>query len=256
MYPYISIGDKTIGTYGICMTAAIILIFCLAARDGRNRNLCLDDLLIVGAFSVGIGLLCASFMYIFITYPLPQLIRMIQTGNFKFLRGGLVFYGGLIGGLIGALPGIMVAKCSFRSIEESVVPYLPLGHAIGRIGCVLAGCCHGFAYDGPLAIYYVNSISGLSPHQGYFPTQLLEAVLNVGVWALLMCIRSRKKRNGDLILAYIGIYGIVRFIVEFFRGDKIRGSVWGFSTSQWISIALVVIAPVWYMIRRKRKNMK
>lgn len=254
MYPYISLFGKTIGTYGICMMLAVLVVFLLAGRDGKKRELCVEDLLIVGAFALGLGLICAALLYIFVTFPIDRLVAMIKAGDFRFLNGGLVFYGGLIGGVIGAMLGIRVARCRFGNVESCVVPYLPLGHAIGRVGCFLAGCCHGFEYDGCLAVHYPDSVSGLSPEQGYFPTQLLEATLNIGVCVALLAIRSPKRKPGQLLAAYAGFYGVVRFIVEYFRGDAIRGSLLVFSTSQWISIGLIVASVLFFMAGKLKKS--
>lgn len=254
MYPYINLFGKTIGTYGLCMMAAVLVVFLLAGRDGKKREFRFEDLLIVGAIALGLGLVCAGLLYIFITFPIDQLIAMIKAGDFSFLGGGLVFYGGLIGGVIGGMLGIRVARCKFGNVESCVVPYLPLGHAIGRVGCFLAGCCHGVAYDGCLAVHYPDSIAGLPPEQGYFPSQLLEAVLNIGVCFALLAFRSPKRKPGQLLAAYAGFYGIVRFIVEYFRGDAIRGHLLVFSTSQWISIGMMAASVLFFVVGKIRSQ--
>jgi phosphatidylglycerol:prolipoprotein diacylglycerol transferase len=254
MYPYIDLFGKTIGTYGLCMTAAVLVVFLLAGRDGKKRDFRFEDLLIVGATALGIGLVGAGLLYIVVTYPIDQIIAMIKAGDFSFIGGGLVFYGGLIAGALGAVLGMKIARCRFSNVEPCVVPYLPLGHAIGRVGCFLAGCCHGVAYDGCLAVHYPNSIAGLPPEQGYFPTQLLEAVLNIGVCFALLAFRSPKRKPGQLLAAYAGFYGIVRFIVEYFRGDAIRGSLLVFSTSQWISIGMMAASVLFFVITKARKS--
>ena len=165
-----------------------------------------------------------------------------------------MFYGGLAGGFLFALLGIRVAKTEFSLVERSVVPFIPVGHAIGRVGCVMAGCCHGFEYDGFGAIYYPHSITGLSPDQGYFPVQLLEALINVGICLLLLWLDKRLKRKGDLLLSYLGLYAISRFLLEMLRGDSIRG-VWnGLSTSQYISIALLAVSVIALLWKRPLKK--
>lgn len=122
----------------------------------------------------------------------------------------------------------------------------------GRIGCLLGGCCYGFAYSGPLAIYYPNSITGLDPNQGYFPTPLLEFALNLCVCAILLMVRRRKLPKGNLLASYLCCYGVVRLITELFRGDAIRGSFLHISTSQWISFALIGVAVIYLIINKKR----
>jgi len=254
MYPFIYVFGKTIGTYGICMAVALLLAFFLAYRDGKKWGFRFEDLLIVGAMTFGFILIGANLLYIIVTYSWDQIVAMVKAGDFSFIGNGLVFYGGLIGGFFGCLLGIRLAGCRFETVETCVVPYLPLAHAIGRIGCLLGGCCYGFEYDGCLAVHYHQSIPGINPEQGYFPTQLLEAVLNVGVFLTLLAIRSRKRKTGQLLAAYAGIYGVVRFIVEFFRGDAIRGHLLVFSTSQWISLGLMAASILFFVISKVRKT--
>lgn len=254
MYPFIYVFGRAIGTYGICMVLALVLAFLLAWRDSKKHGLCVEDLLIIAAMTFGFAILGANLLYIFVTYSWDQLIAMIKAGDLSFIGSGLVFYGGLITGVLGAILGIRIARCRFSAVEHCVVPYLPLAHAIGRVGCLLGGCCYGFEYDGCLAVHYPNSIAGLPPEQGYFPTQLLEAVLNIGVCFALLAFRSPKRKPGQLLAAYAGFYGIVRFIVEYFRGDAIRGSLLMFSTSQWISIGLMAASVLFFMAGKLKKS--
>lgn len=242
MYPYINILGRSIGTYGLCLTAALGLVVILASHKGKTKGLLIEDLLIVGAFVLGFALLGGSLLYVFVTYPLVQIWELIRQGEFGFLSGGIVFYGGLIGGIAGALIGVRVAGCRFCLIEQSVVPFIPLGHAIGRIGCVMAGCCYGFAYNGLAALHYPRSVSGLPAEQGYFPVQPLESLVNVGIFLLLLWYEKRMKRVTDLLFVYLGSYAVVRFFLEMLRGDAIRGVWYILSTSQIISVGLLAIS--------------
>lgn len=244
MYPYIHIFGRTIGTYGLCLTIGFVLTAIMAMRKGKPKGLIIEDIFIVGAFALGFALLGGSLLYVFVTYPPEKIWEFILRGDFGFLGSGIVFYGGLIGGIAGAFLGIRVAGCKLNLIERSVVPFVPLGHAIGRIGCVLAGCCHGFAYEGPFALYYPNSVLGLSPEQGYFPVQILEALGNLGICCFLVWYEKRMKRVTQLIFLYLGLYAICRFFLEMLRGDAVRGIWYHLSTSQIISILLLVISTV------------
>lgn len=253
MYPFINIFGHTIGTYGLCLTVAFAIAFFLALRKGRAYGLIAEDLLIVGAFALFFALIGGALMYIFVTYSLAEIVAFIQGGDFSFIGDGIVFYGGLIGGLLGAITGIRIAGCKFSVIERAVVPFLPLGYAIGRIGCVMAGCCHGLAYDGPFALHYPNSVSGLLPEQGYFPVQPLESLISIGVCTFLLWYEKRVKRVTDLLFTYLGLYAFSRFMLEMLRGDDIRG-IWGvLSTSQIISIILLCVAVAGLLWKNKSK---
>lgn len=247
MYPYIHILGRDIGTYGICMVVGFLLAGFLAYRKGKPGGLRWEDLLIVGAMALGGALLCGGALYVFVTYSWEQILIFIRQGDFRFLGSGIVFYGGLIGGVLGALLGIRIAGCRVGSVERAVVPFIPLGHAVGRVGCVLAGCCHGFPYEGPLALHYPNSLAGLSPEQGYFPVQPLESLVNVLICLALLFYEKRAKRTTDVLFMYLGFYGISRFFLEMLRGDSIRGLWDGISTSQWISILLLAACVIRYI---------
>ena len=250
MFPYIRIFDLYMGTYGICMVLGFALAIVLASRRGKRYGLIFEDLIICAAFILGFAVVFGNLLYIFVTYSMEDILNFIRQGNFKFIGSGIVFYGGLIGGIVGCWVGLKVAKIKFYTIEQAAVPFISVGHAIGRVGCVMAGCCHGMEYDGPLALYYPNSVAGVSPDQGYFPVQLLEALINVVVICpLLLIIGKRAKKPTILLSAYLILYAITRFITELFRGDAIRGGFLWLSTSQWISVILILAAGTNLLVR-------
>lgn len=241
MYPYLNVFGKTVGSYGLFMALGFLAVGVLSVIRARKKGILAEDVLIVGAVAVGMALILGKLMYILVTYPISDVLRQIAAGDLQvFNGGGLVFYGGLIGGLLGGILGIKFARCSLFGIESAIVPYIPLGHALGRIGCLLAGCCHGVAYDGFLAVHYTRSITGLSPEQGYFPIQLVEAACNIGICVCLLFCERRTRRPFDLLFTYLGLYAIVRFVLEFFRGDGVRGIYFSLSVSQWISLGLLI----------------
>lgn len=256
MYPFIDIFGKRIGTYGLCMALAVLLVSTIAIIRGRKYGVIVEDILIVGACAMAGALICGTALFIFITFSLEQIWQMIISGRIEeLLSSGIVFYGGLIGGILGAILGAKIAKCSLSDLERTVVPFIPLGHAIGRVGCVFAGCCYGMEYDGFCALYYPHSLAGVSPTQGYFPTQLLEAFLNCIICLCLVLLARRRRKPYDILFAYLGMYSLARFLLEFTRGDSIRGIYFGVSSSQWISLGLaaaVVVRAIW--IRKKHTS--
>jgi len=241
MYPYFEIFGIRIGAYGICVVLGFVLAGIMAYRKGKPAGLLIEDLLIIAATSFGGAAILGGTLYIFVTYSFEEILSFIRQRDFRFLSGGIVFYGGLIGGVFGAVLGTRIAKCRLSTALDAIVPFVPLGHAIGRIGCVMAGCCYGFEYEGPFALHYPHVITGVLADQGYFPVQPLEALLNVGICILLLYLGKRTKRPFGILAWYLTIYAISRFFLEFLRGDSIRG-VWnGLSTSQYISIGLLVL---------------
>lgn len=176
----------------------------------------------------------------------------MSRGDFSSLTGGgLVFYGGLIFGTIG---GIVAARLSGENIERTaaiLIPCVPLGHVFGRIGCYLAGCCYGRPYSGTFGLKTVQDgvICTL------FPIQLLESMLNIIIF-LILILFLRKFSGYAILSSYLFMYSIVRFTLEFFRGDELRGSVLFLSTSQWISLALLAVSTISLVVLAvKRKIM-
>lgn len=256
MYPFIDLFGRQIPTYGLSILIAIFLVGWLACRYARKVALPWEDVLIVGACALLSGFLCGFLLYLLVTYSPLRIWEMVKDGDYRFLNGGLVFYGALIGGLAGGLIGVKLSKAPLSAVEKSVIPYIPIGHAIGRIGCVLAGCCYGAPYDGICALYYKNSLFGLAPNQGYFPVQPLEAILNLAIALCLMIIRKKKSPKLSLLISYLGMYSIVRFFLEFFRGDAIRGIVGGLSTSQWISLAILTGCVIYFVLIKSKRNIE
>lgn len=144
---------------------------------------------------------------------------------------------------------IRLLKIHMQKLEESVVPYIPLGHAIGRIGCLLAGCCHGFEYSGAFAVKNILFLEGGT----CFPIQAVEALLNIPIMAVLLLYSKKERPKYSILSLYLLMYSVMRFFTEFFRGDEIRGGFWLLSTSQWISIALFTVCIPIFCIPKLRK---
>ncbi len=249
MQRYLHFFNFDIPTYGLCIMLAVMLCGFLILRKTKKAGMCFEDVIIVMAIALASAIVGGGLLYIVVSYDPVQIIKYIKNGDFSFLMsGGIVFYGGAIGGILGALVSAKIMKLKINVLESCIVPYIPIGHAIGRIGCLLAGCCYGFQYDGLFAVknYYV------SEEGTFFPIQATEAILNL-IIASILIFYSRKERSKYSVLSlYLCLYAAVRFSLEFFRGDRIRGIAFGLSTSQWISIALVVFCICYKLFSLKK----
>ncbi len=250
---------RDIPVYGFLIMIGGICSVCLALLLIKKVNLeffdfmCCVAFIIIGAF-VGAKLLSifTSFKTImeYFIFVRPPLFEGIMT----VLQSGFVFYGGLIGGLVALILYCVVCKVDLKPYISVAAAVLPLGHAFGRVGCFFAGCCYGIPYDGWLSYTYTHADN---PTEGFlgvprFPVQLLEACCLLILFGILLYIFFKKPNSYATTVGYIIGYGILRFCLEFLRGDKERGGFLGVSTSQWISILLVIALIVAIIIYNKK----
>jgi phosphatidylglycerol:prolipoprotein diacylglycerol transferase len=158
----------------------------------------------------------------------------------EFLRSGGVFYGGLIGAVAALVLLLRKRRIAFWTFVDMAAPAAALGHAIGRVGCFLAGCCWGRECSLPWAVTFTDPAAernvGVPLNVPLHPTQLYESAGLLALCGLLLALGRR--RPGQVFAVYLGGYALLRFTIEFFRGDP-RGSVFGgaLSTSQLIALA-------------------
>jgi phosphatidylglycerol:prolipoprotein diacylglycerol transferase len=164
-------------------------------------------------------------------------------------KGGLVFYGGFIGACIATIIYSRIKKIKLWKLADAFAPSIALGHAFGRIGCLMTGCCFGKACSAPWAITFpvghethpVGS-SAIPVH----PTQIYESVLNFGLYLFLAWMYRRKKFDGQIFALYLVCYAILRSVVELFRADYARSEyVFGvISPGQFVSIFIITAGAI------------
>jgi len=235
------------------LAAGVLAAGVLALWRARRFSLAPEDALIAMACAVGLGLLGGSLLYSAVTYSPEEILRLLRAGNITaLLGGGLVFYGSLVAGFFGLLWGSRIAKAGIKDVMLCLLPSMPLAHAIGRIGCFLAGCCYGAPTDPRIGVAFPAPVTDAPAGVPLLPVQLVEAALNFLLCALLLRhTASRRDAWGSLWL-YGGLYSGFRFVLEFWRGDGARGAWSGLSTSQWISLALILAAGLFWAWRRRR----
>jgi len=173
----------------------------------------------------------------------------------KFWQGGLAYYGGFIGASLMAVYLLRRDKFPFWKAADMAGFAVPLGLGFGRMGCLLAGCCFGVRTDGPLGLAFpprspaseaqwklheLPSMTEIS--HPVHPTQIYESAISLGIAAFcLLYVHGRKRYDGQVFVAFLGLYAIGRFLLEFARADD-RGGLLGLSTSQLIGLACVGIA--------------
>lgn len=261
MLPYLNLFGLKIPSYGLMMALAFIAAIVLCYYRAKKAGLDVDKILNLAIIAIITGMVGAYLLYIFVTYSFSEIIGSIKDGSFYvFKSGGLVFYGGFILAAVCCIGYVLIKKLSLAEYATAIIPSIPLAHAIGRVGCFMAGCCYGRVCDTVVSVIYTNPIGGAPVGVPVFPVQLLEAVLNLIIFAILLVYTRKKAKSFSSVFLYLLCYSIVRFTVEYFRADDIRGIFLGLSTSQWISIALFVIGIVGFILTlrydKKHVNMQ
>lgn len=172
------------------------------------------------------------------------------------VKTGIVFYGGLIGLLISYR---LMAKVSKQDmyIMDVLAVCIPLFHSIARIGCFVGGCCFGKESHSHIAINYTTTVFDEVVTAYRIPTQLIEAAFNLILFLyLLHLLRSDEWKCKNILRRYLLIYSIGRFIIEFFRGDLVRGVIYGVSFSQVISVLIWIYLLATVKKERDKKSMK
>lgn len=261
MFPAITIFGRTIGTYALmALIGALVsgFFFCrLIRKRGLNDNPAIVFMLLV-ALGVMAG---GAFLYALVNLgDFPRDLKLFGLFKaFTNLFGGSVFYGGLIGGLITGTVVIKVMKLDFLTYSSCMAPIIPLFHAFARVGCFLGGCCYGVVSEFGFVVHgnpYVPFINGISR----FPVQLLESGLNLILSAVLFYLLKKSEKSeklkSSMLRIYLMSYACIRIFTEFFRGDIYRGFIGPLSTSQFISIIILIVCALSYLLPKFIKTKK
>lgn len=236
--------ERTIHSYGTLVVLGVAVGIAVAVARARRFGIERFDELAVGLLGLCGGLVGAALLYVAIH------LRMFLADPSLFAQPGLVFYGGLVGGAGAALAYCRAYRVDLARVADAGAPGLALGHAIGRVGCLLGGCCYGREVSStfPLAV----ELAGARRH----PVQLYEAAaLALLAIATLFTPATLTRKPGATFLVYLGGYALIRFVVEYFRGDDFERGFFVsglLSTSQAIALVMLVgSAALLYRLARK-----
>lgn len=241
------IGPFTIYGYGLMIAIGVISAYFTAEYRAKKQGLDPDRVFGLVVCAVLGGFLGAKLLY-FIT-ELPAIIK--NPSLLLDLSNGFVVYGGIIGGIFCCLVYCRKKGMVFLKYFDLVMPSVALAQGFGRIGCFLAGCCYGEETDSPIGIVFHESAYAPNGVK-LIPTQLISSGLDFLHFLVLIWLARRVKTDGQVAGCYLIFYSVGRFILEFFRGDMIRGNVGVLSTSQFISI-FICLAGIVMVVYQGRK---
>lgn len=249
-------GGIPIYSYGVMYATAFLAGLYWSTREAKRLGVNTDFILDLSFYIILASIVGGRLVFILVGWE----HYVAQPWDIlKLWQGGFVFYGGLICAL---LVGWVYAKkrgYGFFEIGDLMIPGLALGHVFGRLGCFFAGCCYGRPVEGsffPSITFPFDPTSLALQGIPLYPTQLMESLANLCIFLVLFFLTRHKKFTGQVFIAYIILYAVMRSTLEFFRGDDVRGYViphW-LTTSQFISLALVAGAVASYLWLRKRAS--
>ena len=249
MQPYLTIGGKLIPAYGVLIIIGCICALGLILYRATRHAVSREDALYAWLFGV-IGLIVGGKLL----YLLPRLNQMWEYRSLlmsspqvyldAFFIGGFVYYGGLLGGGLLIIYYCRKYNLAVLSMFDLFAPSVALAHGIGRLGCFMAGCCYGIPAPPPWGI-----MVSFPQKMSLFPVQLLESGLNLLLCILLLLAAKKLQQKGQVAGLYLVLYSIMRFGLEFLRGDPERGMIFILTVSQWIGIALFFVGV--YLLKGK-----
>ena len=253
MYPVlIKIGPLTIHTYGFLIAIGFVIALLLAVRQAKKTGFPHESIVDIGFYVLIAGIIGSRIFFVMTNWPY---YKNHPVDIVKIWEGGLVFYGGMLFALPAAIWYAKRKGLHLWSTADIWAPSIAIGHAIGRLGCFCAGCCYGTpAKDIPWAVTFTDpeslAILGVPLH----PSKLYESAGEFINFFMLILFRRHQSFKGQIFWMYILNYSIIRFVVERFRGDEVRGFIFpGFSISQGISVLMLITAVV-FLVWLKRKK--
>ena len=240
--------------YGVCIAAGFLLATGLMLKLRRYAGMSRDHVFDIAMLSIFSGIIGARLFFV-IQFWNEQFAGRPFSAVFRVDKGGIVFYGGFIAAFAVLCIYAFRKKLSIRLILDLAAPAIALGHAFGRLGCFMQGCCFGRCAPenfpgavrfpaGSMPFYRYPGPDGLHSLPLY-PVQLYECALNLLLSAFLVFLLRRNRKPGRVAAIYLIAYAAIRFTIEFFRGDH-TDSFLNMTPSQ--NIALFVMLPLGILV--------
>jgi len=267
MHPvFIRFGEGGVPTYGVAMAAGFLAAVLLSVRAAGRQGVSVNRVLDLSFWVLLASLLGSRLAFVAVhAGEYYQLCAGVgdaarSTGQVLFdctralhiWEGGYVFFGGLVLSTVVALWYTRRHGMSFQRVGDLVMPPLALGHFFGRLGCFAAGCCYGKPCSSALGVAFPGGslahmelaragalAADAAATMPLHPTQLYEALAELGIFVVLTLRSARKAYHGQLLATYLVLYPAARFVIELFRGDPGRGYLVRLSTptlNSWLGL--------------------
>ena len=263
-----NLGSLTIYWYGILMGLAFVAGFWTAGRRGLRDGLHPEAILDLGTFLIIGAIIGARLTYVVSYWERDYACKPLWT-ILNLRDGGLVYYGGFIGATLSGLIVARFKKLPLWKMADVLTPSVALGSAIGRIGCLMTGCCFGRVCDLPWAIRFPNQSPAwqtqeaahlIGPLEGTLPvhpTEIYDSLLNFTLYLGLAWLYRHKKFDGQVFALYLMVYAITRSISDAFRGDYPPENIHsGLTPAHLVSIGIFVAGAVLFRMLSRTRTAK
>jgi len=255
MFPrLITIGSFFLPTYGTLVALAFLVGLYITLHFAKRAGLKSDPIVNLAIYTALAGLLGAKIAMVLFDFG-KYWSGEIKLFSLETLQSAGVYQAGLVLGFLVAVWYIRREHLPWLTTLDVFAPGLAVGHAIGRLGCLCAGCCWGIATHLPWAITFRNpqawQLTGVPLGIPLHPTQLYESLAEAIIFVVLLWRIRRPHAEGMIFGLYLILYSISRFIIEFYRFHE-QPLEAGLSLTQWISIAMLLLG-VWILMNRRQK---
>ncbi|GBC99317.1 Prolipoprotein diacylglyceryl transferase [bacterium HR17] len=228
-------GPFTLRSYGVMVAVGVLIGFWWTRREFRRRQLPLDALYDATIAAMALGVIGARLLYVALHWSIYR--THLPAIAMIWADGGLSFHGAVLGGVLGVWWVTRRYRLPFGQVADAAAPGTALGHAFGRIGCFLNGCCYGAPTTLPLGVRFHNPALGVDTLPSH-PAQLYEAAGLAVLFLWLVRYRRFAPYTGAVFVMWVMGYAVLRFFVEFARAGATATVVNGLTQAQWVSIVL------------------
>jgi phosphatidylglycerol---prolipoprotein diacylglyceryl transferase len=247
------LGPFTVHSYGVMVALGFLAGLWTASRRSLREGIAAEKILDLGPWLI-IGAIAGARVLFVLTFWREEFAGRPILEIFAVWRGGLVYYGGLIGSSLACIFYARLKQLPLWKLADILAPSIALGHVFGRIGCLLNGCCYGKACHLPWAIRFPADNPLHAPTTPVHPTEIYESLLNLGLYAALAWMFRRKKFDGQIFSTYLVCYAVLRSFVEIFRGDypPYQYFLGWLTPAQVVSIGIFIVGLGLFLVRKRQ----